>query len=261
MDKKNVRAAKMLDILRAARTLTIAEMSKALACSEMTVRRCLKSLPAEYPVKMINGVIFYDDQTAMLGNDLDAEYEVSVETVRYNTEKERIGRFAAAMVEDGDIIIIDGGTTTEKMIAPIDESNNVTALCYNYNILVELHKKPNMSIILAGGYYHTSTSMFESDSGIDLINQLRANKLFLSCAGVHQRLGLTNAKLHESPTVQAAIASSLQRILLVDSNKFGLIRPAYIAPLSDIDTVITDSALSPEWQRIIKDAGISLHLV
>lgn len=67
--------------------------------------------------------------------------------------------------------------------------------------------------------------------------------------------------VHEVATVQAAIASSLCRILLADSSKFDQVRPAYTAHLSDIDIIITDDALNSEWREIISNAGITLHIV
>lgn len=259
MDKKQARLAQMLEILRQVHTITISAMAQHLCCSEMTIRRALKDIPSSFPMKLLNGVIVYDNQLDTAQDDI--AYEVGLETIRHNVEKERIGRFAATLIDPEDIIIIDGGTTTEKMISHIDESKNITALCYNYNILMELYKKPGISLVMAGGYYHPNTSMFESASGIQLIREIRANKVFLSCAGIHQRLGLTNAQRHEVATVQAAIASSLCRILLADSSKFDQVRPAYTAHLSDIDIIITDNALSSEWREIISNAGITLHIV
>jgi len=254
MGNRADRINQMTNILRETRTLKISEMAERLGCSDMTIRRDLKNISSDVPLRVVNGVIFVDIP-------MDASYEISSETIKHDEKKKRIGKFAATLLEPNDIIIIDGGTTTEKMIPHIDESLGITALCYNYNILTELHKKTGIILIVAGGYYHPSTAMFESPSGIQMISEVRANKLFLSCAGVHERLGLTSAQNHEATTIQTAIASSLYRILLTDSSKFGMIRPAYTAPLSDIDVIVTDDGLPEEWRKIIKSLGIKLYLV
>jgi DeoR family deoxyribose operon repressor len=257
LDKKTARLQQIQALIKQQGSLTIGAVSREMGVSEMTVRRDVKNLEPGLGISIINGVLFYQAPNGAR----DEEYELSSETDRHSAEKERIGRMAAGMIEPDDIIIIDGGTTTEKMVPHIPESLPLTALCYGYNILFELQKKPNISLIVAGGYYHRGTSMFESASGIELIKQTRANKVFLSCAGAHESLGFTHAQSHETLTVQTAIASSHKKIMLADSSKFGVLRPSFFAQLSDMDVIITDSGISGEWRDILNEAGAELHIV
>lgn len=133
--------------------------------------------------------------------------------------------------------------------------------CLNANVLFELRYKSGIKLLFCGGVFHKDTEMFESPESIQFINRIRANKVFLSAAGIHRKMGITCINPYEVPTKKAIIRSSLQRILLVDSGKFNQVHPAYFCDLDDIQVIITDKSLSKEWQNYILERGITLHLV
>ena len=178
-----------------------------------------------------------------------------------NPEKERIGRAAARMLNHGDTIIIDIGTTTEHLARHIPQDYPIAVLCLTINILFEVYKKNVENLIMGGGYYHANTQLFESGETVNLVRQTRASKYFMSAAGVSREMGLTCINQYEVSIKQACIDSSLQKILLADSQKFSQVRPAYFAPLEKIDMVITDSGISPEWVKIMEDMGITIQVV
>ena len=103
--------------------------------------------------------------------------------------------------------------------------------------------------------------MFESPDGISLIEKTRATKVFISASGIHDKLGVTCSNNYEVPTKCAIIGSSLERILLVNSDKFGKVKSSYFADLSDFNTIITDSGISQEWINYISQLNINLIIV
>ena len=103
--------------------------------------------------------------------------------------------------------------------------------------------------------------MFESPEGIDLIRKTRATKAFVSAAGVHETLGVTCSNNYEVLTKNAILSSSVEKILLVDSEKFGIVKSAYFADLNTFTTIITDSGVSDEWKARIKEMKIQLIIV
>lgn len=145
------------------------------------------------------------------------------------------------MINAGDCIIFDTGTTTEQIAMHISSDTAFEALCFNRNI--QLYSRPHINIALAGGYYHPRTQLFTSEDGVNFIHGFRANKLFLSAAGIHENLGLSCADSYEAPIKRAILQSSKQHILVADSSKFGMVRSTYFCDLPDIDTVITDNGL------------------
>lgn len=256
MSKKLQRANKIIEILKEKNGATVKELALTFGVSEMTIRRDLEILKSNNIINNVYGAAIYNPSNNI--EKLDSYYNIEHEFIRQETEKTIIGKAAAALIKEDDIIIIDTGTTTEKLAESINNDLNIKALIYNTNILMALHKKKNINLIFSGGYFHPNTMMFESPEGISLIEKIRATKVFVSASGVHENLGVTCSNSYEVPTKQAIIKSSVEKILLVDSKKFGIVKSSYFADLNDFNTIITDSGISPEWRNKIESLGISL---
>ena len=250
MGQKDLRIYAMLDLLRTSPVMTIKELAERFDVSEMTICRDLNYLKE-------NHLLYESNQT----KNQEEEYIYSEEQVRHLDKKRRIAMFAASMIEAEDILILDSGTTTGELSRYIPDTFPLTVLCYNYHILSQLYKQDNLSIIFAGGHFHKRDLMFESPEGVNLIKRIRCSKMFVSASGIHEKLGLTCAYPYETTTKCAAIDSALKKILLADSSKFGNVKPGYFATLSDMDEIVTDTDLSPEWAAEIDHLGITLHLV
>ena len=249
MKNKIERISQTVDILRKRNGAPVKELARELGVSEMTVRRDLEQLRLDNIISLVHGAAIF--KSAPHVKD-EREYHVNLEEVVNYPEKERIGQRAARMVQPGDIIFIDVGTTVEQMAKYIPVGCSVTVFCFTANVLQEICKKKIENLIMGGGFYHPDTQLFESPETISLIQRIRATKLFLSAAGISRELGLTCVNQYEVNVKQACIASSLQKILLADSCKFGRIRSAYFASLEQVDTVITDDGISREWVEIME---------
>jgi DeoR family deoxyribose operon repressor len=256
---KNARIKSIIDTLRYKNAVTIKELTKKLNVSEMTIRRDLSLLENDNIVDLIpGGAIFKVSRDA----ERDSEkYLIYNEETRRTREKLRIGQRAASMIEPHDTIILDVGSTVEHIAKFIPEDIPVTILCYALNILVEVYRKKSCNPILAGGYLHDNTLMFESPEGIGLINRTRADKGFISAAGFHETLGVTCANPYEVETKKAVLRSSKTKILTIDSMKFGKTKIGYFADINDFDIIITDSEISEEYRTIITDSNIELIIV
>ncbi|AEE92341.1 Transcriptional regulator, DeoR family [Tepidanaerobacter acetatoxydans Re1] len=257
MGSKSKRLNQIIALLKKNETMSVKNLSDMLHVSEMTIRRDLNILEADDIIIRSHGKATYKADS---DSDL-SDYELYSEKTKMNIEKDRIGQFAAGLIEPGDIVIIDNGSTTDKLTKYIPEDISITVLCYNFNVLEQLVKKQNVEIIFAGGYFHPNDQMFESPQGISLIENIRATKLFISAHGVHKKLGLTCANSYEVPTKHAILQSAENRILVADSSKFGKVRTAYFAQLNEIDTIVTDSGITQEWRKFIEDMGIRLFVV
>jgi len=259
MSKKDDRIERLIKILRLRGYVSIKELSRLLNVSEMTVRRDLRILEANKIAENIDGTTVYNP--AHLGIGSQTSYNLSSEADKQNRQKDRIGKYAAGMVAPNDIIVIDTGSTTERLASYLPTGQDITVLCYNVNILMEIRRIPGIKIIFSGGYYHPNTQMFSSEEGIQFIKGIRAQKVFVSAAGIHTQLGVTCANGYEVPTKKAILGSSIQKILVADSSKFGKVRSAYFCNLDEIDDVVTDDGLSEEWRKTLTDMGIRLHIV
>ncbi len=257
--KRADRVSDIVKYLRIYNTSTIHELAEHFDVSTMTIRRDLAVLEDRGAVRVFHGGVLYNGSTSPEGEDHPLEYSLIAAGSRHTEEKDRIGRRAAAMIEPDDTIIIDTGSTTECLARAIPPTLPVTILCYNLNILLHVSKLKNARLVFAGGYYHPETMLFESAEGIELIRRNRANKSFVAAAGVHHQLGVTSLTV-EGRTKQAIMATAEERILLADSSKFGRVFQSFFAELSDFDTIITDTGLSGEDQKKIRDLGVELIL-
>lgn len=240
------RQNELLRIINNKGLLSVKTLASMLGVSEMTVRRDL--------------VRMQKSETAQRSSVSD-EYNLLSAAKQRNDQKERIGRFAASMIAPDDIVILDTGSTTAKIPKYIPNDIPLGVICYNGNIFFELRHKPNINLFVCGGNYHENTEMLESPESVRFIETKRANKVFLSAAGVHQTLGITCENAYEVATKAAALLSSSEKILLLDSSKFGQVRSSYVCQLTDIDAIVTDDNISEEWKTQISDLGIRLFLV
>lgn len=239
--------------------VSIKELAEKLGVSTMTIRRDIQALVEEGIAKPIPGGAVLQREP----NPIDEqEYTVSKAQLQMTTEKIKICKKAALFVQEGDTIIIDTGSTTEHLPSFIPPGMNLTIICYCLNVLLQVYKHNKGSrIVFPGGYFHENTLMFESPEGIALIRKMRANKAFISAAGVDERLGVTCANFHEVETKRAIIESSDTKILLVDSTKFGKVTAAYFADLKEFNIVITDTGVPEQYLKVLKNLGIKYYTV
>jgi DeoR family transcriptional regulator, deoxyribose operon repressor len=264
MGKREDRLEEILLILKRKNASTVRDLSEELTVSEMTVRRDLRTLADEKRIQLIHGGAVYKPQTPTpedLNKRTNVKYQIINEDVRNVDEKRRIGEKAATLIEPDDIVIIDSGSTTIHLTERIPEDLPFTAIFWALNILENLQKKKNCTMIFSGGYYHKNSMLFESPEGVSLINRNRANKGFFAAGGVSEKLGVTNSNPYAVDLKRASLNSSLTRILLVDSTKFGDIKPAHYAELEDFDIVITDTNIPDDYARIIENLGLVLYAV
>ncbi len=226
---------------------SIRELAGRLAVSEMTIRRDLELLASDNVVRLVHaGAVLVAPEASA------PRYSLAEAGARMAEEKRRIGRRAAALIQPQDIVIVDSGSTTECLVQAIPDGLPLTLICFSLNVLVEAHRNKECRIVFAGGALHENTLMFESPEGAQLIRRYRANKAFLSASGLNERLGVTCANSYEVETKQAAIASSLERILVADSSKFGRIHPSHFAELRDFSVLVTDAGLPAESAEFLR---------
>jgi DeoR family deoxyribose operon repressor len=255
MSNRRDRLAIIVQTLQVQNAATVAELASRLSVSEMTVRRDLNLLAQDNIVKLLHSGAVLNP-----GSVDSSRYSLAEAGARRRELKAVIGRRAALLLEEGDIVIIDGGSTTEYLARNIADTLRLTVLCWALNILVEVHRRENCSLVFAGGDLHENSLVFESPEGVDLIGRYRANKAFISAAGVSEKLGVTCTNTYEIEVKRASIRSSLERVLLVDSSKFGAIQPAYFADLDEFTAVVTDAGIQPEYAEHIRSRGIDLHI-
>ncbi|MGA2763812.1 MAG: DeoR/GlpR family DNA-binding transcription regulator [Spirochaetia bacterium] len=251
------RIAQILESLQTGRAATIQELSQRLSVSEMTIRRDLTLLAAQNKVRLVRA------GAVLRSGFLDAPqgaYSLASDQGPRAEERVRIGTKAASLVEPGDVVIIDSGSTTEWLARSLPSDMPLTVICFALNILLEVGSRENCTVVFAGGTLQSDTLVCESAEGIQLIRRYRANKAFLSAGGVSDSLGVTCVDAAEAELKKAAMQSAQSKILLADSSKLGRVTPSWFAAISDFDAMVTDPGISLEYVEIARSRGIALHI-
>lgn len=257
MSNKAERTERILEILSVNGSAEISELAAILGVTTMTVRRDLAELAKLGRARVYHGV-------ALPGRGGDSGghgYLLSKAEFEYVDEKTRIAREAASLVEDGDILILDAGSTSALTAGFIPKDLSVKIICFSLNVFLQCLGRKDSELILAGGVYHETSRVFESAEGIELIKRYRATKAFISASGFREDLGVTCANQFEISMKQTALRSSLRKILIADSSKFGKITPCFFADLDEFDTVITDAAIPQEAAQAMRDRRIEVRAV
>ncbi len=254
MAHRSQRADEILAFLGEKGFSTVNDIARTIGVSSMTTRRALQRLEGAGLVKLVHG------GAMPAGAFREAPYSLIAEECHRSEEKARIGAKAATLIAPGDTILIDSGTTTEYLARSIADDLPVTVVCYTLNVLFELYRKKETRVIFAGGYYHENTMMFECAESRQFMRKLRTVKAFLGATGVHHRFGVTCSNPCEPDVKRTAMESSMTRILLVDSSKFGLIRPFHFAELDQFEAVVTDRGIPREYAEALERAGKVLHV-
>ena len=255
---RSERISQILQILETNKASNVHELSRELDVSHMTIRRDLVPLVNEERVKILHGSVILHPRNDQRSRD---NYYSLIAAGADNPErKAAIGALAATLVEPEDSLIMDSGSTTEYFAKRLPEDIPYTVLSWSLNILSETVRRKNCGTMFAGGAFHANTMMFESPEGLDMIRRFRATKAFISSAGVSAKFGVTCMNSYERETKMAAIQSSMRKILLVDSTKFGEVRSAHFADLSTFDEIVTDDGIGPEYVSEIERLGITLRV-
>jgi DeoR family deoxyribose operon repressor len=258
--KREDRFARILEALGRTRGSSIHELAAELDVSEMTIRRDLDSLAEQGKVRLVHsGAVPFTDHAERVRS----EYSLAgaADATAGAAEKMRIGQKAASLIEAGDIVFVDSGSTTEWLVRSVPSAMPLTIVCCALNILLEAGRGKQRTLIFAGGALRGDSLVFESPEGVNLLRRHRVTKAFFSAGGVSDSLGITCSDTAEAELKKAAVSMSQTRILLVDSRKFGRVRPAWFAELRDFDAVVTDPGISLEYVEILRTQGIALHVV
>ncbi len=225
--------------------VSVAELCQMLSVSEMTIRRDLAELEKQGLLQRTHGGATVSES---------AFFHLSFETklTRFVAEKERIGQVAAEMVQEGEVIILDSGSTTTQIARHLKDKR-ITVVTNALNIASELFDCPQIEIHVAGGLLKKLPVNLAGPQTTAFFKDVRADKLFLGVDGVDLKGGLTVPDVMETPTKRAMISCAGQTIVVADHSKLGRNTLSTIIPLSEADLLITGKEAPPETVEPLRE--------
>jgi DeoR family transcriptional regulator, deoxyribose operon repressor len=216
--------------------LHLREAARLLGVSEMTVRRDIAAGASQ--LACLGGYVFRAEAPGTA-----PRYALDAENASHILPKQEAARRAAALVEPGDTIFIDCGTTTPHLAEALP-AGQLTVVCYALNIAEIACRRAETQVVLLGGLFYPSSATFYGEETLAQLRRLGIAKAFISAGGVDFERGVSCSHFHEVPVKQAAMSHARHSYLVADSSKFGQLRPAAFARLDAFELVLTDDGLS-----------------
>jgi DeoR/GlpR family transcriptional regulator of sugar metabolism len=247
----NQRRDKILELLKEDGSAKVIKLAKIFKVSEVTIRQDLEKLESE-------GFILREHGGAFLKNVEDSVKSFTLLNQDNLEKKKLIGRKAAEIIEAGDSIILDSGSTTTEIAKNLIGRSGITVITNALNIAMMLGAEPGIEVIVTGGEFKPPTLSLTGQKAASFFEDIHVDKLFLATAGISLRSGLTYPSLSDIVVKKAMIEAADVTYLVADSTKIGKNAFASLGALSLIDFIITDSFIDPSHLQLFKDNEIEM---
>lgn len=242
------RHQQILETARAHGRVEVAGLARDLAVTPETVRRDLSALERRGVLRRVHGGAIPVERFGIEPGVADRETHAA-------GEKERIARAALDELPDGGSVILDAGTTTVRLAELLPSDREFTVVTHSIPVASVLISRPNVTLHLLGGIVRGRTLAAVGDWTRRQIAEVFADVAFMGTNGISVERGLTTPDIAEAGVKRALMDAARRTVVLADHSKFGREDFALVAPLSDVDTVITDVGLDVELAEDIENAG------
>lgn len=217
--------------------------------SESTIRRDLESLEELGAAKRTHGGVFYTGASPKLPHFEERQPQQW-------DKKHAIADRAAALVSDGDTLLLDGGTTTYEVARRLI-GRQLQVVTNSLPVAILFGSSPSTDLVLVGGYVYPRTGVSLGPYANQMLASVNVRRTILSVAGINER-GFFNSNLLLVETEQAMMRAADEVIVVADSTKFGHQSLAHLCPLGEVDVLVVDGAIAPEWRDRVTAAGVRL---
>ena len=245
------RRTRLLELVRLRGFASLPDLARLLEVSESTIRRDVDFLEESGTARRTHGGVFYTGPSPKLSH-FDQRQATQWE------RKRQIGKAAAQLIEDGDTVLLDGGSTTYELAQalvgrPLQIVTNSLPVA---NLFISTD---TADLVLVGGYVHTRTGVSLGPYANQMLSELNVRRAVLSVAGINDR-GYYNSNLLLVETERAMMRAADEVIVVADSTKFGRTSLAHLCELGEIDVLVADTNIGQPWQDTLRGAGVRLEI-
>lgn len=238
---QHLRHAEIMRRVRLSGATSVSDLARQLGVSSSTIRRDLEVLDRDGTLKRVRG-------GALAGVDADDDLPFAEVAAVAEQDKEAVAALAAQIVNDGDVVLLDIGTTTMRLARHL-RGRRVTVVTSSLAVLDVLRTDPEVELLLLGGMvrrtYHSLVGMLTEAA----LSQVCADRVFLGASGVRPDGQVVDSTLAEVPLKRAMIAAAGQVVLLVDRHKFPGTGALRVCGREDIDVLVTNAGADERTLR------------
>ncbi len=242
------RRGRLSELVRVRGFASLPDLASELAVSESTVRRDLDYLEEIGVAQRTHGGVFYTGPSPKLAH-FDQRQALNWD------KKRRIAAAASRLIDDNDTILLDGGSTTYELAQLL--VGRPLQVVTNSLPVANLFTSSDADLVFLGGYVHSRIGVSFGPYANQMLAGLNVRRAVISVAGLNER-GCYNSNLLLVETERAMMQSAEEVMVVADSTKFGHASLSHLCPLEEIDVLVTDGDITPEWQARLADASVKL---
>ena len=252
--KAKDRRVQISELVNEGKAVSVSDLSNMFSLSPVTIRNDLRKLKTEGSIQRTYG-------GAVGTKNVAFEFSFQEKSDRFFEEKRRIGEFAASLVEEGQTILLDGGTTCLQIAKNIKNVKNLTVVTNGLCAVSELRFSKNIELIILGGIYRPVSLDIVGPFVIERLSKLSVDKSFCGTDGLTLSRGLTSPDPLEAEVQHAMMSCSKEVIVVTDHSKIGKDSFVSFASMSEIEKLITDNGLPGESKKLLEKNGVEVITV
>ena len=229
---------------------SLEDIAQEFNISTNTARRDIGELLIRNNIKKVYGGVAVNADTSP---------RTHINRVNDNTKsKDAIGQLAASIVEDGDTIYLDSGSTTPNIVKYLKDRRNITVITNNLMVMTECASYQNINLITLGGVYDAQAATFMGSIPLGALSQFSIKTVFLSAAGVSICAGLTSSSYMEAEMKRTVSKMGEQCVLLANEEKFGHAAAVKFYSFNELRVIVTDKPPARTYLETMEKFGIKL---
>lgn len=247
------RRRKILDLIEQKSQVTVHDLVQKFSISAVTARADLDALSSQ-------GAVVRSHGGAVRQVEASQEYPLRLKKTLHHTEKVRIGRAAAELIQDNETVILDSGTTTAEIARQLKTRRlrSVTVITHALNVAYELLDATDIYVIMIGGLLRPVSCSFVGPQAEAMLKEFHADRLFLAVDGLDWEHGPSTPDVLEAQLNNLMMRVSREVNVVADYSKLGRRSVSRIGPVSDVHRLITDTHAPPEFCEALRKMKIDV---
>lgn len=248
---KRERLEAILEYLERSESLTVSWLANAFSVSEVSIRNDLSELEKQGKIRRQHG------KASLIRKNV-IELPLREKELKNKQSKTLIGLRAAQLIENGDSVFLDAGTTTEYVAKNLQHHVDITVFTNGINVISTLLAYANVRMYSIGGEICHRSYAAIGEIAENAIDAYHTKIAFVSADGFSLDRGISNNSDWANRIAVKYLENTSKRILLVDSSKLGIIGPFHLCDYSDIDIMVSDDQLPESAREVIRSFGVEL---
>lgn len=248
---KENRRQKIEALIRANKNLSMRDLCQYLNVSMNTVRKDVEQLVQDGAVEKVYGGIIWKEPEPRI-----PVYENR--NLMQSESKRRIAQTAGNMLEDGDVVFLDSGTTTMHVLDDLDARKQITVVTASIAVLFQAKTMENVRLMLLPGLYDKRTNAVLDNSTVEFLSRFKYTKAFIAASGLTATGELSVSNYMECELKRIAMERSLDKLLLVDSTKYSRTGLLTYGTIDQMHQIITDKDMNAQFVSLCQEKQIAL---